>query len=151
MRPFARRLRLLALLPLGLGAASCARPAEAAPVITVYKTPNCGCCRNWVEHLRKHGYRVEVVDQEDVTPVKRQRGVPRGLASCHTAVVEGYTLEGHVPADVVDRLLKERPKVAGLAVPGMPMGSPGMEGGVPEPYEVYTFDRSGPRSVYAAR
>jgi hypothetical protein len=151
MRPIVRRLLVLSLLPLGLGAASCAKPAEAAPAITVYKSPTCGCCKNWVEHLKEHGFQVTVVDREDLESVKRQQGVPAGLSSCHTAIVDGYTIEGHVPADVILRLLQERPQVAGLAVPGMPVGSPGMEGGTPEPYEVYTFDSTGPKDVYAVR
>ena len=142
----------LIALPLALGAASCSRPAEAATVVTVYKSPTCGCCADWVEHLREHGFAVKVVDRPDVTPVKRAHAVPDALASCHTGVVEGYAIEGHVPADVVKRLLAERPDVKGIAVPGMPAGSPGMEmGGRHDPYEVYTFDENGPRDVYAVR
>lgn len=151
MRSVARRLCALSLLPLALVAASCARSAEAAPLVTVYKTPTCGCCNSWVEHLRKNGFAVKTVDRPDLTAIKHQHGVPDGLASCHTAVVDGYTIEGHVPADVIRKLLAERPAVVGLAVPGMPMGSPGMEGPTSEPYEVYTFDRSGPKEIYAAR
>lgn len=152
-----RRLRAFAAagaaaLLLGTStAAGFAAPAPG-PVITVYKTPTCGCCRNWVEHLRKHGYRVVTRDVQDVQPFKTQHHVPAGAQSCHTAVVNGYVVEGHVPADVIDRLLRERPKVAGVAVPGMPMGSPGMEmGGHAEHYDVLSFDRNGRTAVYARR
>ena len=103
-------------------------------------------------HLRTNGYLVKVVATEDLAPVKRRHGVPTSLESCHTALVEGYVIEGHVPADLIDRLLRERPKVAGLAVPGMPAGSPGMEAsGKPEPYKVWSFDRAGKTAVYASR
>lgn len=146
-----KRFFALVLLPLTLVASACARTAEAAPVITVYKTPTCGCCKSWVEHLRKQGFEVKTIDREDLTLIKQQQGVPEPLSACHTAIVEGYTIEGHVPADVIRKLLKERPPVVGLAVPGMPMGSPGMEGPTSQPYEVYTFGRSGPKDIYAVR
>lgn len=162
---FSRRLPLLPLL-LTLAAACSdvdggAPPAPAATgvatgqeadaqEITVYKTPTCGCCQNWVEHLRESGFRVAVVDQPDLTDVKEERGVPQPLRSCHTGVVDGYTVEGHVPAETIRRLLAERPDVKGIAVPGMPVGSPGMEGPNPQPYEVYTFDESGPVGMYEA-
>ena len=151
MKPI-RRLTLVAgMLPLALLAASCSKPAEAAPIVTVYKTPTCGCCKSWVEHLEEHGFEVKTVDQTDLSGIKRQHGVPAAMESCHTGVVAGYAVEGHVPADVIRRLLKERPPVKGIAVPGMPQGSPGMETGVKEPYEVYTFDRTGPKDIYEAR
>jgi hypothetical protein len=104
-------------------------------------------------HLRANGFPVKPVDLDDLGPVKRQHGVPRALGSCHTALVEGYVVEGHVPADVIDRLLRERPRITGLAVPGMPIGSPGMEtpGERPERYDVIAFERSGRTSVYARR
>lgn len=102
-------------------------------------------------HLRASGYPVQAVDTNDLVPIKRKLGVPPALESCHTGTVEGYVIEGHVPADLIDRLLKERPKVLGLAVPGMPVGSPGMEGGPPERYQVLTFDRAGKAAVYASR
>jgi len=106
-----------------------------------------------VGHLRKHGFPIQTEDVTDLAPIKRKLGVPAALESCHTAVVEGYVVEGHVPADVIDRLLRERPAVVGLAVPGMPVGSPGME--VPnqpaQPYQVLTFDRSGRQAVYVSR
>ncbi len=103
-------------------------PAPAAlPPLTVYKSPTCGCCVKWVEHMRKAGFTVEVNDVDNVHPIKMRVGVPAGKGSCHTAEVAGYFLEGHVPATDVKRLLTEKPKAKGLAVPGMPAGSPGME------------------------
>lgn len=104
-------------------------------------------------HLRNHGFPVTEHHENDLAPVKRRLGVPVALESCHTALVEGYVIEGHVPADLIDRLLRERPKVTGLAVPGMPAGSPGMEspGEKAVPYQVLTFDRSGRTAVFATR
>jgi len=106
-----------------------------------------------VGHLRASGYPVKEENVPDVTPTKRRLGVPERLAACHTALVEGYVIEGHVPADLIDRLLRERPPAVGLAVPGMPAGSPGMEtpGQKPEPYQVLLFDRSGKNTVFATR
>jgi hypothetical protein len=124
-----------------------ARPAFAAePVIKVHKDPNCGCCGGWVEHLRDAGFAVEVEDVQDafdLAAVRRRLGVPPELAACHTAEVSGYVLEGHVPAPAVRRLLTERPSATGLAVPGMPVGSPGMEGAQPKPYTVVLFGPTG--------
>jgi len=139
---FAALAALLAWLP------ACA-PAEIAQV-TVWKTPTCGCCGKWVTHLRDAGFAVEVHDLEDLGEVKSAHGVPESLSSCHTAVVEGYVVEGHVPAGDVRRLLQERPAVTGLAVPGMPVGSPGMEGPDPEPYRVLAFDSSGRTRIFSA-
>jgi hypothetical protein len=104
-------------------------------------------------HLRSNGFPVTERNETDLAPVKRRLGVPTALESCHTALVEGYVLEGHVPADLIDRLLRERPKITGLAVPGMPVGSPGMEspGMKAERYQVLTFDRSGRTTVFATR
>jgi hypothetical protein len=104
-------------------------------------------------HLRSHGYPVTERDEVDLVPVKRRHSVPFALESCHTALVEGYVIEGHVPADLIDRLLHERPKVVGLAVPGMPVGSPGMDspGRKPERYQVLAFDRNGRTTVFATR
>lgn len=108
--------------------------------VTVYKSPTCGCCGAWVDHLRENGFAVEVIEQLDVSPEKRRFGVPERLYSCHTARVGGYTIEGHVPADDIKRLLIERPALAGLSVPGMPHGSPGMETGRVDSYAVIGFD-----------
>jgi len=118
--------------------------ASAAPVeVQVYKSPTCGCCNKWIEHLERNGFSVHATDVADVTTVKLENGIPGPLASCHTAFVGGYVVEGHVPAADVRRLLRERPDVAGLAVPGMPIGSPGMEGPDPERYEVLSFGPGG--------
>ncbi|MDG2049590.1 MAG: DUF411 domain-containing protein [Myxococcota bacterium] len=106
-------------------------------MIQVYKTPTCGCCGNWVNHLRAAGFDVKTTDLPDLTALKRSNGVPQSMASCHTALVGGYVIEGHVPASDIRRLLKERPRVAGLAVPGMPMGSPGMEHPDPRRHEAF--------------
>lgn len=119
------------------------------PVVTVYKSPTCGCCSKWVDHLRAAGFTVEAVDVADLSEVKTLNGITRNLASCHTAIVDGYVVEGHVPATEVERLLEERPDVAGLAVPGMPIGSPGMEGPNPQNYEVLAFDRNGGVRVWS--
>lgn len=126
------------------------RGAEAVSV-TVYKSPTCGCCSNWIDHLEANGYEVTTVETADLSPVKAEHGIRPEFASCHTAIVEGYVIEGHVPADVIDRLLRERPNVAGLAVPGMPMGSPGMEGPRKDPYNVLTFDDAGNTTIYESR
>ncbi|HEX2092963.1 MAG TPA: DUF411 domain-containing protein [Longimicrobiaceae bacterium] len=139
------------MLSTGITAAWAYEPAASGPVVTVYKTPSCGCCRKWVDHLRSHGFRVTSHDMADVQPIKRRHGVPGSAASCHTALVGGYVVEGHVPADVIQKLLRERPRVAGVAVPGMPMGSPGMEGPYSERYDVVSFDRSGKTAVYVRR
>lgn len=125
--------------------------AAGAPQLTVFKSPTCGCCHAWVEHMRENGFSVAVVDTVDLAPVKARHGVGRHLESCHTAVVDGYVIEGHVPADLVAKLLTERPEVAGLAVPGMPVGSPGMEGAYKEAYDVLAFGKDGRTTVYARR
>lgn len=141
----------------GTSGASLATSAPVEPpadtlTVTVYKTPTCGCCRGWVDHLRAQGFRVETVDRDDLTMVKAANGVPGQLESCHTATVGGYVVEGHVPARDIRRLLAERPPVIGLAAPGMPVGSPGMEvpGSPAERYDVVSFDRSGATSVFAS-
>jgi len=125
-------------------------PAAAAPFVRVYKDPHCGCCQAWADRLVSAGFRVDVVAHDDMAAVKRAAGVPDDLASCHTATVEGYTVEGHVPPEDVHRLLRERPPIAGLAVPGMPIGSPGMEvpGRGAEPFDTIAFERGGARSVF---
>ena len=123
----------------------------SAQRVTVYKSPTCGCCRNWVDHLRENGFDVVAVDTSDMAAVKTAHGIGRDVESCHTAIVDGYVIEGHVPADLVAKLLTEHPDIAGLAVPGMPMGSPGMEGGMKEPYDVLALQKDGRTTVYAHR
>ena len=145
-----RRAALAAIAAVPLMPATSAQ-AAAPPVIQVVKTPTCGCCNAWVAHLRRAGFQVRVTDVADVTPTARRLGVPNDLRSCHTASVGGYAIEGHVPAADIMRLLRQRPAAAGLAVPGMPMGSPGMEaGGRGEPYRVILFTRAGRRTVFAS-
>jgi len=125
-------------------------PAEAADVV-VYKSPSCGCCKDWVKHMRDNGFSVKVHDRNDVTPIKKQLGVARNLQSCHTAKVGDYVIEGHVPASDIKRLLKEKPNVVGLTAPGMPHGSPGMDMGPrKDPYNVLTFTHSGKTTVFAS-
>lgn len=119
--------------------------AQRLETVAVYKSPTCGCCTDWVAHLRANGFKVEAHDLNDVSPIRRRYGVPSALASCHTAMVGGYAIEGHVPASDIKRLLRERPKAIGLSVPGMVIGSPGMEQGTPQPYETLIFDERGHR------
>jgi hypothetical protein len=123
---------------------------RTAPKITTYKTPTCGCCSKWVDHMRANGFNVTATNVEDMAAVKQKYGVPDKAGSCHTSVVGDYVIEGHVPADVVKRLLAERPKLAGLATPGMPASAPGMD--IPgQPYTIVGFDRAGQLTVYERR
>jgi hypothetical protein len=131
-----------------------------AQEVTVYKSPNCGCCDKWIAHLKENGFTVETHDVANLNQIKRDNGITPEIASCHTALVEDYVVEGHVPADAVRRLLAERPDIQGITVPGMPVGSPGME---PEGhaghdhdhprtgYQILTFDADGNTTVYANR
>lgn len=127
------RWRLLSLMLVTLTLAACGRGEAPAPSATdwpnavVYKSPTCGCCTKWVEHLRANGFAVEIREPADLNAVKDRLGVPADMRACHTAEIDGYVIEGHVPATDVQRLLREKPKALGLAVPGMPLGSPGME------------------------
>jgi len=118
--------------------------------IVMYKSPKCECCTGWAEHLRKEGFSVAVHKREDMDVIKKRYGVTEKLASCHTAIVDGYVIEGHVPAADVKRLLKERPDIVGLTAPGMPMKSPGMQavGQEPRGYDVLAFDKDGKSTVY---
>lgn len=130
-----------------------AHPQSTLPPMTIYKSASCGCCKLWVDHARANGFTVRTVDTEDLNSVKREMGIPAALASCHTVVVGSYVVEGHVPASDVKRLLRDRPKVRGLAVPGMPIGSPGMEQGPVsgyERYDVIAFEQSGATRVFAS-
>lgn len=119
------------------------------PEVVVFKSPTCGCCSDWVAHLEQNGFSVRTTELADVTPIKDRFGVPVGMRSCHTAVVDEYAVEGHVPADDIKRLLRERPSVAGLAVAGMPQGSPGMDGPNPQSYEVSAFLKDGRHYAFA--
>ncbi len=121
-----------------------AQKAEPPPPLVVYKSPTCGCCGAWAEYMQAEGFTVEVVEEPQINKVKARLGVPAELGSCHTATIDGYVIEGHVPAEDVRRLLRERPAAAGLAVPGMPLGSPGMEvGDRRQPYTVWLYGVEG--------
>ena len=124
---------------------------SGGPLVEVFKSPTCGCCSKWVEHLRTSGFTVRTTDLNDLHQIKSSRGIPAELQSCHTAIVGGYVVEGHVPASDVQRLLKEKPAVVGIAVGGMPVGSPGMEFRdlKPQAYNVMSFDKAGKTAVYA--
>jgi len=138
------------LLALGTLLVFAALPAAAADPdgISVYRTPTCGCCSKWIAHLEEHGFAVEDHVLPDLTQLKRENGVRPELASCHTAFIGGYVIEGHVPAGDIRRLLETRPPVAGLTVPDMPVGSPGMEGPNPVTYRVLSFDASGKTTTF---
>lgn len=157
------KIRLLVPAVFATGAllavtAGCAQEGNGSghggtPEIAVYKTATCGCCNAWVDHLREEGFSVTTrdVSQDQLNTRKHSAGLTYGLASCHTAFVDGYTIEGHVPADDIHRLLEEKPEAAGLTVPGMPVGSPGMEQGERrDPYDVLIFDHDGNTEVYAS-
>lgn len=156
-----RRIGLLGLLGLLVGAllVACAAPAgqrgadaQTTRTMVVYKSPTCGCCGDWVEHVQANGFTVKVEEVQDLAAIKARYQVPMEMQSCHTAVVDGYVVEGHVPAADIERLLAERPDVVGIAVPGMPIGSPGMEidGAAPQPFEVVAFDDSGRTTTFAS-
>lgn len=126
------------------------RPAaDSAPVVTVYKSPTCTCCTKWVDHMKRNGFKVDVVNARSLDAIKRRYGVAPEHAACHTAIVGDYVVEGHIPAEDIRRLLAQRPAITGLAVPGMPIGSPGMEGAYKQSYEVLAFTRDGASSVFA--
>ena len=129
----------------------CTESQAQQPEVMVYKSPTCGCCAKWVSHLEESGFVVNTTDQADVSPIKKKVGLPGELSSCHTAIVDGYVVEGHVPADVVKKMLKERPDIIGISTPGMPIGSPGMEqGDQVDSYDVIAFDKTGKTFVYAS-
>lgn len=128
------------------------KASASQSVLRVVKSPTCGCCTAWIDYMRSEGFSVSVENRDYFTDLKRENGVTADLESCHTAFIDGYVIEGHVPADLVRQLLAERPEgVRGIAVPGMPMGSPGMEGDHKDPYTVYTFDAAGRALPYAER
>ena len=131
-----------------------AKTQPSAPVkeVRTYKQVGCGCCELWAQHMRKAGFTVTVTEEPALDRIKREQSVPASMGSCHTSLVGGYVIEGHVPADVVQQLLTERPKVKGIVVPGMPIGSPGMEqGATKQRYSVFTFDAAGQTALYATR
>jgi hypothetical protein len=148
MKRFALALVTLCLLVPAPGSTAQGR----LPVVEVYKEPTCGCCSKWIDHLRSHGFTARAIDTDRIDEIKTSRGVPRQARSCHTAIVGGYVVEGHVPAADILRLLKERPAVAGIAVPGMPIGSPGMEvpGTRAQAFDVIAFGKDGSTRVFAS-
>ena len=123
--------------------------AANAAQLTVLKSPYCGCCAKWIEHVQQHGFTVKVVETEDMNAVKQRLGVPNRLASCHTTMAGGYFIEGHVPAADIKRLLAQKPKATGIAVPGMPGGSPGMETAAKEPYTTILVRPDGTMAIFA--
>ena len=137
---------------LGAAVAALGGPALAAPEkrLVVYKTPTCGCCTKWVDHLQANGFKVVTQHRDDLTPLRQQHKVPQQVTSCHTALVGSYVVEGHVPAADVKKLLAEKPKVKGIGVPGMPIGSPGMEGPSPQRYNTLAFTEDGKTTVFAS-
>jgi hypothetical protein len=122
--------------------------AEKGPLLTMYSSPFCGCCVKWLDYLEAEGFRVKSSHRNDMALVKKERGVPPSASSCHTAVIEGYVVEGHVPAEAIERMLAERPDIVGLTVPGMPAGSPGMESPEPVAYDVLAIGRNGTTTAY---
>jgi hypothetical protein len=122
---------------------------DAKPQMTLYKTPQCDCCEGHAEHLRQSGFDVETIATHDLSLIKQEHDVPAELAGCHTILVDGYVVEGHVSASIIERLLAERPAIKGISLPGMPTGSPGMAGPKTEPFTIYTFGGEGDRQVYA--
>ncbi len=143
-----RALRVMTFVAMAFVVASCTQTAAETLEVTVYKSATCGCCNDWIKHLKANGFAVKAHNVQNLDQIKRQNGVRPRLAACHTARVGGYVIEGHVPAQDIKRLLAEKPAVAGLAVPGMPAGSPGMEGPRKDPYNVYTFNKDGSSDVY---
>ena len=141
------KLNRYALLVISLLGASAAM--AQATVVEVFKSPYCGCCGKWVEHLQQNGFKVNAHDVEDVPAVRQKLGMPDRLGSCHTAKIGGYVVEGHVPATDIQRLLKEKPKALGLSVPSMPPGSPGMESSKPIPYQTLLVQADGSTRVFA--
>jgi hypothetical protein len=139
------------VLAIVLSGCSQSTAETALPGVTVYKSASCGCCKIWVERLRAAGFEVQTHDVDNLNSVKQRVGIPYGMGSCHTAEVDGYFVEGHVPVEDIKRLLRERPKAKGITVPGMPAGSPGMElpSGKTEKYDVLLVAPDGSTSVFA--
>ncbi|MEA5472115.1 DUF411 domain-containing protein [Spirulina sp. 06S082] len=117
--------------------------------MTVYRSPSCGCCGGWIEHAKKHGFQITDIKTENIDDIKREHNIPENLASCHTTIIDGYVMEGHIPADEIKRFLKQKPKFAGLSVPGMPLGTPGMESGNrKQPFDVLALSENGQTEVF---
>lgn len=150
-----KRVVMVALMALGAVVAvvvQLAAQRQTLPTIEVYKSPTCGCCSKWVDHLKTAGFTVRTTDSDAVEALKDKHGIPANVRSCHTALAGGYVIEGHVPVADVQRLLKEKPAIAGIGVPGMPIGSPGMEvaGTKAQPYDVIGFSKNGATRIFAS-
>jgi hypothetical protein len=141
---------LLMIVTAGTPIGAQIRAGQAKPQVTVYKTPTCGCCGKWVEHMQASGFTATTTSMPDLTAIKTQHQVPAALQSCHTSLVGGYVIEGHVPAEDIRRLLREKPAIVGLAAPGMPAGSPGMDVPNAPGYDVIAFDKDGHTRVFAS-
>jgi hypothetical protein len=148
-----RTLLIAAVSVLVLSAVSSGQQKPKPILISVYKSPSCGCCSLWVDYMRKNGFEAKVQDVENIGALKLKLGVREEFSSCHTTEVGGYIVEGHVPVEAVQRMLKERPKIAGIAVPGMPAGSPGMEvpSGKKDSYNILAFTSDGKTTVFDRR
>lgn len=145
-----RRFKLLSAILLAFSMTSMAEESPANKEMTVYRSSTCGCCGKWKEHADLNRFIIKDIVSDDMQAIKKKYGVPEKLASCHTAIVDGYVIEGHVPAADIEKLLKIKPKVVGIAAPGMPMGSPGMEmGGKQDDYNVVSFDSAGNYQIFS--
>lgn len=146
-----KRLKsLLSALMLVSGMATAAEDVAADKEMTVYRSPTCGCCGKWIAHVKQNHFAIKDIVSDDMQAIKQKFGVPEKLASCHTAIVDGYVVEGHVPAADIEKLLQTKPDVVGISAPGMPMGSPGMEmGGKQDDYAVVSFDKAGNVQVFS--
>lgn len=148
-----KKITGLARLGTAIAAAVFAMILNAAPVaaqeVTLYKNPQCGCCENYADYLRENGFTVEVVPTHDLAQISREAGIPDDFQGCHTAFLGDYVVSGHVPVEVVNRMLEQRPEIAGVTLPGMPMGSPGMGGAKQEPFKIYTVEEGVNPTVYA--
>ncbi len=121
----------------------------AAQTVSVYKSPTCGCCTGWVDYLRDNQFKVKIFDVQDLDSIKDKHGISKNLESCHTALVDGYIVEGHVPAEDIHRLLEDKPDIKGLSAPGMPAMSPGMASQIPKNYDVLSFDENGNVEIFS--
>lgn len=153
-----KKIGSIALITIGLLITGCSLAQGPEPIaqaalaseINVFRSPTCGCCGLWIEHMRDAGFQINDHITEDMAAIKEQYDIPDNLTSCHTAVVDGYVVEGHIPAADVARLLTEKPDIAGITVPGMPVGSPGMESGsYVESYTVFAFDKNGTTTSFS--
>jgi hypothetical protein len=149
LKKIARNIALLLAVAATSHSAFAHTQAAAKPLVAVYKSPTCGCCGKWIEYMQTKGYTTTVTNLADVAPIKVKYRVPPRLQSCHTSMVGGYVIEGHVPAEDIRRLLRERPAIVGLAAPGMPAGAPGMDVPNSPPYDVIAFEKDGRTRVFA--